>query len=47
MKSIDFFAWQGAQGVNSHAIHNERNAGRRKKARFHVTLWVAIGITRP
>jgi hypothetical protein len=33
MKSVDFFAWVGAGGVNSHAIHDEYNAARRKKAR--------------
>jgi hypothetical protein len=45
MKSMDFFVWQGAGGVNSFAIHDERNAARRKKTRFHVALWVAIGIS--
>jgi hypothetical protein len=35
MKSMDFFAWQGAGGVNSESIHDDCNAARRKKTRFH------------
>jgi hypothetical protein len=35
MKSMDFFVWQGAGGVNSKSIHDECNAARRKKTRFH------------
>jgi hypothetical protein len=34
-----------AGGVNSHAIDNECNAARRKKTRFHGTLWIGIGIS--
>jgi hypothetical protein len=30
--------------VNSHAIHGQCNAGRRKKTRFHGTLWAGIDI---
>jgi hypothetical protein len=33
-----------AGGVNSQAIYDECNAARRKKTRFHGTLWVRIGI---
>jgi hypothetical protein len=34
-----------AGGMNGHAIHDECNAARRKKTRFHGTLWVGIGIS--
>ena len=36
-----------AGGVNSLSIHDECNAARRKKTRFHGALWVGIGITLP
>jgi hypothetical protein len=45
MKPMDFFVWQDAGEVNSRAIHDECNAARRKKTRFHGTLWVGIGIS--
>jgi hypothetical protein len=45
MKPMDFFVWQGGRGVNSQAIDDDPNAARRKKTRFHGTLWVGIGIT--
>jgi hypothetical protein len=35
----------GAGGVNSHAIHDECNAARRKKTRFPGALWLGIGIS--
>ena len=34
-----------AGGVNSQSIHDECNAARRKKTRFHGALWLGIGIT--
>jgi len=45
MKPMDFFVWQDGRGVNSQAIDDDPNAARRKKTRFHGTLWVGIGIT--
>jgi hypothetical protein len=30
--------------VNSQSIHDECNAARRKKTRFHGALWLGIGI---
>ena len=45
MKPMDFFVWQGGRGVNSQAVDDDSNAARRKKTRFHGTLWVGIGIT--
>jgi hypothetical protein len=44
MKPMDFFVWQDGWGVNSQAIDDDSNAARRKKTRFHGTLWVGIGI---
>jgi hypothetical protein len=45
MKPMDFFVWQDGGGVNSPAIDDDPNAARRKKTRFHGTLWIGIGIT--
>jgi hypothetical protein len=48
MKSMDFFAWQGAGRVNSESIHDDCNAARRKKTRFHGAFigwdWYKAGI---
>jgi hypothetical protein len=44
MKPMDFFVWQDGRGVNGQAIDVDPNAARRKKTRFHGTLWEGIGI---
>jgi hypothetical protein len=41
---MDFFDWQGAGGIHSGAMGDERNAGRRKKTRSHGMFCHGIGI---
>jgi hypothetical protein len=45
MKSMDFFVWQGAGGVNSELFTTSATQPGGKRHDFMVRLWLGIGIT--
>jgi hypothetical protein len=44
MKSMDFFVWQGAGGVNSELFTTSATRPGGKRRDFVARLWVGIGI---
>jgi hypothetical protein len=42
---MDFFVWQGVEGIHSGAMDDGHNAARRKKTRSYGMLCLGIGIT--
>jgi hypothetical protein len=47
MKSMDFFVWQGAGGVNSWLFTTSATQAGGKRRDFMARLWVGIGIRFP